>query len=159
MSTSGGTKAIIAALAANLGIAVMKFVAYVFSGSSAMLGESIHSLADSGNQVLLLIGGKRAQREATAEHPFGYGRERYVYAFLVAIILFSLGGLFSLYEGWHKIQHPEPLTVPWLPIAVLLGAIAWRASPSGPRSPRPTTSGTVSAGCSSSAGPRLRNCR
>ncbi len=123
MSTSGGTKAIIAALAANLGIAVMKFVAYVFSGSSAMLGEAIHSLADSGNQVLLLIGGKRAQREATEEHPFGYGRERYVYAFLVAIILFSLGGLFSLYEGWHKIQHPEPLTVPWLPIAVLLGAI------------------------------------
>ena len=124
MSTSGGTKAILAALAANLGIAVMKFVAYVFSGSSSMLGESIHSLADSGNQVLLLIGGRRAKRAATPEHPFGYGRERYIYAFLVSIILFSLGGLFSLYEGVHKIQHPEPLTVPWLPIAVLLGAIA-----------------------------------
>lgn len=123
MSTSGGTKAIVAALAANLGIAVMKFVAYLFSGSASMLGESVHSLADSGNQVLLLVGGKRAQRAATKEHPFGYGRERYVYAFLVAIILFSLGGLFSLYEGVHKIQHPEPLTLPWLPIAVLIGAI------------------------------------
>ena len=123
VSTSGGTKAIFAALAANLGIAVMKFVAFLFSGSSSMLGESIHSLADSGNQVLLLVGGKRSKRAATAEHPFGYGRERYVYAFLVAIILFSLGGLFSLYEGIHKVQHPEPLDVPWLPIAVLAGAI------------------------------------
>ena len=124
MSTSGGNRAIIAALLANLGIAVMKFVAFVFSGSSSMLGESIHSLADSGNQVLLLIGGKRAKRAATPEHPFGFGRERFVYAFLVSIILFSLGGLFSLYEGIHKVQHPEPLEVPWLPIAVLVGAIA-----------------------------------
>ncbi|MEO5833253.1 MAG: cation diffusion facilitator family transporter [Nakamurella sp.] len=123
MSTSGGTKAIIAALIANLGIAVMKFVAFLFSGSSSMLGESIHSLADSGNQVLLLVGGKRSKRAPTPEHPFGYGRERFVYAFLVSIILFSLGGLFSLYEGIHKVQNPEPLTVPWLPIAVLIGAI------------------------------------
>ncbi len=123
MSTSGGTKAIIAALAANIGIAVFKFIAYLFSGSSSMLGESIHSLADSGNQVLLLIGGKRSKRAATQEHPFGYGRERYMYAFLVAVILFAVGGLFSLYEGLHKIQHPEPLSVPWLPIVVLLGAI------------------------------------
>jgi cation diffusion facilitator family transporter len=123
VSTSGGSKAIVAALAANLGIAVMKFVAFLFSGSSSMLGESIHSLADSGNQVLLLVGGKRSRRAATADHPFGYGRERYVYAFLVAIILFSLGGLFSLYEGIHKVQHPEPLDVPWLPIVVLIGAI------------------------------------
>lgn len=123
VSTSGGTKAILAALLANIGIAVMKFIAYVFSGSAAMLGEAIHSVADSGNQVLLLVGGKRAQRAATPQHPFGYGRERYIYAFLVAIILFSIGGLFSLYEGIHKIQHPEPLTIPWLPIAVLIGAI------------------------------------
>lgn len=123
MSTSGGTRAIIAALIANLGIAVMKFVAFLFSGSSSMLGESIHSLADSGNQVLLLVGGKRSKRAATPQHPFGYGRERFVYAFLVSIILFSLGGLFSLYEGIHKVQHPEPLEVPWLPIAVLIGAI------------------------------------
>src|SRR5829696_9265788 len=106
MSTSGGTKAIVAALLANLGIAVTKFIAYLISGSSSMLAESVHSLADSGNQVLLLVGGKRARREADAEHPFGYGRTRYVYAFIVAIILFSVGGVFSLYEGFEKIVEP-----------------------------------------------------
>ncbi len=123
MSTSGGTKAILAALTANLGIAVTKFVAFVFSGSSSMLAESVHSLADSGNQVLLLVGAKRARRAADAEHPFGYGRERYVYAFMVAIVLFSIGGVFSVYEGVHKVQHPEPISVPWLPIAVLVISI------------------------------------
>jgi len=123
MSTSGGTKAIFAALAANLGIAVTKFIAYLLSGSSSMLAESVHSLADSGNQVLLLIGGKRASRAATPEHPFGFGRERYVYAFLVSIILFSVGGVFSIYEGGHKIQHPEPIERAWIPIVVLLIAI------------------------------------
>ncbi|MET0863055.1 MAG: cation diffusion facilitator family transporter [Nakamurella sp.] len=123
MSTSGGTKAILAALLANLGIAVTKFVAFLVSGSSSMLAESVHSLADSGNQVLLLIGGKRAKREADVEHPFGYGRERYIYAFMVSIILFSVGGVFSIYEGVHKIQHPEEINLPWVPIAVLLIAI------------------------------------
>ncbi|MEP6561226.1 MAG: cation diffusion facilitator family transporter [Nakamurella sp.] len=123
MSTSGGTKAIIAALAANLGIAVTKFLAFLVSGSSSMLAESVHSLADSGNQVLLLIGGRRAQREADVEHPFGYGRERYIYAFMVSIILFSVGGMFSIYEGVHKIQHPEEINLPWVPIVVLLIAI------------------------------------
>ena len=123
MSTSGGTKAIFAALMANLGIAVTKFAAYLLSGSSSMLAESVHSLADSGNQVLLLIGGKRASRAATEEHPFGYGRERYVYAFLVSIILFSVGGVFSIYEGVHKIQHPEPIERAWIPLTVLLIAI------------------------------------
>jgi cation diffusion facilitator family transporter len=123
VSTSGGTKAILAALLANLGIAVTKFVAFLVSGSSSMLAESVHSLADSGNQVLLLIGGKRAQREADVEHPFGYGRERYIYAFMVSIILFSVGGVFSIYEGVHKIQHPEEINLPWVPIAVLLIAI------------------------------------
>ena len=123
MSTSGGTRAIFAALLANLGIAVTKFVAFLLSGSSSMLAESVHSLADSGNQVLLLIGGKRAARAATPEHPFGYGRERYVYAFLVSIILFSVGGVFSIYEGVHKIQHPEPIERAWIPIGVLLIAI------------------------------------
>jgi len=123
VSTSGGTRAIIAALLANFGIAVTKFIAFLISGSSSMLAESVHSLADSGNQILLLIGGKRARRAATAEHPFGYGRSRYVYAFMVSIILFSVGGVFSIYEGVHKIQHPEPIEVPWLPIAVLLIAI------------------------------------
>ena len=123
MSTSGGTKAILAALLANFGIAVTKFVAYLLSGSSSMLAESVHSLADSGNQVLLLIGGKRAGRAATPDHPFGYGRERYVYAFLVSIILFSVGGVFSMYEGLHKIENPEPIDLPWVPIGVLLIAI------------------------------------
>ncbi|MET0740850.1 MAG: cation diffusion facilitator family transporter [Candidatus Nanopelagicales bacterium] len=123
MSTEGGTRAIIAALLANLGIAVAKFIGYVVSGSSSMLAESVHSLADCGNQVLLLIGGRRARRAATPEHPFGYGRERYVYAFLVSIILFTVGGMFSIYEGVHKLQHPEPLENYWVPIIVLLVAI------------------------------------
>ncbi len=123
MSAEGGTRAIIAALLANLGIAVTKFVAYLVSGSSSMLAESIHSLADSGNQVLLLVGGRRARRVATPLHPFGYGRERYVYAFIVSIVLFSVGGLFSVYEGVHKIQHPEPIRDAWLPLTVLLVAI------------------------------------
>ena len=123
MSTEGGTRAIIAALLANLGIAVTKFIAYLISGSTSMLTESVHSLADSGNQVLLIIGGRRSTRAATPEHPFGFGRERYVSAFLVSIILFSVGGVFSIYEGVHKIEHPEPIEVPWLPIAVLLISI------------------------------------
>ena len=101
MSASGGTKAIIAALLANLGIAVTKFVAYLISGSTSMLAESVHSLADSGNQVLLIIGGRRAKRAATPEHPFGFGRERYVFAFLVSIILFTV-------IGWIKPENtPE----------------------------------------------------
>ncbi|GAA2190337.1 MULTISPECIES: cation diffusion facilitator family transporter [Leucobacter] len=123
MSASGGSKAIIAALLANLGIAVTKFIAWAFSGSSSMLAEGVHSLADSGNQVLLLVGGKRAQQKADKEHPFGYGRVRYVYAFVVAIVLFSIGGVFSVYEGVSKIQHPHALEVWWLPLAVLLIAI------------------------------------
>ena len=123
MSTSGGTRAIIAALLANTGIAVTKFIAAAFSGSASMLAEGVHSLADAGNQLLLLIGGRRARRAATEEHPFGYGRSRYVYAFIVAIVLFSVGGLYSLYEGVHKIQDPHPLEIPWLPVVVLLVAI------------------------------------
>lgn len=123
MSTEGGTKAIIAALLANTGIAVTKFIAFLISGSSSMLAESVHSLADTGNQGLLLLGGKRAKKAPTPAHPFGFGRERYVWAFVVSIILFSLGGLFAVYEGVHKIQHPEPLSVVWLPIVVLLVAI------------------------------------
>ncbi|GAA4389347.1 cation diffusion facilitator family transporter [Actinomadura verrucosospora] len=125
MSAEGSTRAVITALAANLGIAVTKFVAFALTGSSSMLAEAIHSVADSSNQALLLIGGKRAQRDATEEHPFGYGRERYIYAFLVAIVLFSLGGLFALYEAWHKISDPHPIEEwQWVPIAVLLVAIA-----------------------------------
>lgn len=124
MSTEGGSRAIVAALLANTGIAVTKFIAFLVSGSSAMLAESVHSVADAGNQLLLLLGGRRARRAADREHPFGYGRERYVYAFVVAIILFSVGGVFSLYEGVAKLREPHPLENAWLPIVVLLIAIA-----------------------------------
>jgi cation diffusion facilitator family transporter len=123
MSASGGNRAIIAALLANLGIAVTKFIAFAFSGSSSMLAEGVHSLADTGNQGLLLLGGRQAKKKANAEHPFGFGRERYVYAFVVSIILFSIGGVFSIYEGIEKIQHPHELENAWLPIVVLLVAI------------------------------------
>ncbi|WP_309056009.1 cation diffusion facilitator family transporter [Streptomyces sp.] len=123
MSASGGTKAIVAALAANLAIAVAKFVAFLFSGSSSMLAESVHSLADSGNQGLLLVGGKKAQREATPQHPFGYGRERYIYAFLVSIVLFSVGGMFAIYEGYEKIHDPHEIEAWYWPVGVLVFAI------------------------------------
>jgi cation diffusion facilitator family transporter len=123
VSTSGGKTAIIAAMLANFGIALTKFVAWIFSGSSSMLAEGVHSLADTGNQLLLLRGGSLARKAATPEHPFGFGRERYVYAFVVSIILFSVGGVFSLYEGYEKLHDPHPLDVVWLPIAVLLIAI------------------------------------
>ncbi|MEU0639432.1 cation diffusion facilitator family transporter [Streptomyces albidoflavus] len=123
MSASGGTKAIVAALSANLAIAVAKFVAFLFSGSSSMLAESVHSLADSGNQGLLLLGGKRAKRQATPEHPFGYGRERYIYAFLVSIVLFSVGGMFAIYEGYEKIKHPHAIEHWYWPVGVLVFAI------------------------------------
>ena len=128
MSTEGGTKAVIVALFANVGIAVTKFVAWIFSGSSSMLAEAVHSLADSGNQLLLLIGGRVSKRRADLEHPFGYGRERYVYAFVVAIVLFSVGGLFSIYEGVNKLNDPHPLDNIWLPILVLAIAMILEAS-------------------------------
>jgi cation diffusion facilitator family transporter len=124
VSTEGGTKAVIAAAIANAGIALTKFVAFLATGSSSMLSEAIHSLADTGNQFLLLIGGKRSHRAPDAEHQFGYGRTRYVYSFVVAIILFMLGGIFSLYEGFHKITHPEELNKVWIAYVVLLIAIA-----------------------------------
>ena len=125
MAATGGTKAIVAALAANLTIAVLKFVAFVLTLSSSMLAEAIHTVADSGNQILLLVGGKRAKRAASEEHPFGYGRDRYIYAFIVSIVLFSVGGLFALYEAWDKFQHPHAIEGDfwWVPLAVLIGAI------------------------------------
>ncbi|MEV6132430.1 cation diffusion facilitator family transporter [Streptomyces violaceusniger] len=123
MSASGGTKAIVAALGANLAIAAAKFVAFAFSGSSSMLAEGVHSLADSGNQGLLLLGGKKAKREATPEHPFGYGRERYIYGFLVSIVLFTIGGVFALYEGYEKIKHPHEVEHWYWPVGVLVFAI------------------------------------
>ena len=123
MSSEGGMKAVVAALAANLGIAVSKFVAFAFTGSSSMLSEGIHSVADSGNQILLLIGNKRSKKAADAHHPFGYGRRRSVYGFIVSIVLFLVGGVFSLYEGLHKWQHPEGLEDWWIAVLVLLVAI------------------------------------
>jgi len=133
VSTEGGTKAVVAALAANTGIAITKFGAYAVTGSSSMLSEAIHSLADSGNQVLLLVGGRRAKRAADDQHQFGYGRVRYVYAFVVSIVLFCLGGLFSIYEGWHKIHAPEELTSPSvafdvLGIAIVLEGFSFRTA-------------------------------
>ncbi|OEU87141.1 cation diffusion facilitator family transporter [Streptomyces abyssalis] len=123
MSASGGSKAIIAALGANTAIAVAKFVAWIFSGSSSMLAESVHSVADAGNQALLLVGGKKAKKDASEEHPFGYGRERYIYGFLVSIVLFTIGGVFALYEGYEKIKHPHALGDWYWPVGVLVFAI------------------------------------
>ena len=131
MSTEGGTKAVVAALLANSGIAVTKFVAWLLTGASSMLAESIHSVADAGNQGLLLLGGKRSQRPATANHQFGFGRERYIYAFIVAIVLFSVGGLFALYEAFHKYEEVHAgeenqlleSSYWWVPIVVLVAAI------------------------------------
>lgn len=119
MSTEGSTRAILAALFANIGIAVTKFIAAAISGSASMLAEGIHSVADAGNQLLLIIGGRRAKRVATATHPFGYGRSRYIYAFVVSIVLFSVGGLFSINEGLSKLSHPHELEQAWLPLTVL----------------------------------------
>jgi cation diffusion facilitator family transporter len=131
VSAEGGTKAVVAALTANLFIAATKFVAFFLTQASSMLAEAIHSVADSGNQILLLVGGKRAQRAATPEHPFGYGRERYVFGFIVAVVLFSVGGLFALYEAYHKYEEVHAgkpnqlLDGPWwwVPLVVLTAAI------------------------------------
>lgn len=124
MSTAGSTRAILAALAANAGIAAAKFVGYLITGSSSMLAESVHSVADTSNQGLLLWGQRQARREADRLHPFGYGRSRYFYSFVVALVLFTLGAVFALYEGYHKIAHPEPLTSAPVAIAILVVAIA-----------------------------------
>ena len=127
---SGSKKAIIAALFANLGIAIAKFVGYVFTASSSMLAEAIHSVADTSNQALLLLGNKQATREATHEHPFGFGRERYFWSFIVALVLFTLGGLFAIYEGWHKLGEDshEIANVQWAIGILVLGLFLEGAS-------------------------------
>jgi cation diffusion facilitator family transporter len=112
-----------AALLANAGIAIAKFVGYLITGSSSMLAESVHSVADTSNQGLLLLGGRTARRAATPEHPFGYGRDRYFYSFVVALLLFSLGSVFALYEGIHKLESHEPLTSPIVAVIILVIAI------------------------------------
>ncbi len=119
MSASGSTKVVIAALAANGMIAGLKFAAATWTGSAAMLSESIHSLADTANQGLLLHGTRQSRRPADAKHPFGYARELYFWAFVVAVLLFSLGAGVAIYEGIHKLQKPEPVTDPWVNYAVL----------------------------------------
>ena len=117
-------RAIFFALGANFAIAVAKGVAAFVTGSSAMLAETVHSLADCGNQLLLLLGLRQARRAPTPEHPLGYGREIYFWSFLVAVMLFSIGGMFSVYEGVHKLRNPEPLRQWWWAVGVLLFAIA-----------------------------------
>ncbi|GGP69929.1 cation diffusion facilitator family transporter [Saccharothrix coeruleofusca] len=124
MSAGGGTKAIIAALVANAGIALAKFVGFLITGSSSMLAESVHSVADTSNQGLLLLGQKTSRRKATPNHPFGFGRDRYFYSFVVALLLFSLGSVFAIYEGIHKLQHPEELSSPLVAVGILVVAIA-----------------------------------
>jgi cation diffusion facilitator family transporter len=131
VSAEGSPRAVIAALLANVGIAITKLVAWLLTGASSMLAEAIHSVADSGNQALLLVGSRRAKREPTEAHPFGFGRERYIYAFIVSIVLFSVGGLFALYEAyhkWHEVHqgHESELLTSqwkWVPIVVLVLAI------------------------------------
>jgi cation diffusion facilitator family transporter len=120
VAADGSARAVLTALAANLGVAAAKFVAAAITGSASMLAEGVHSVADSGNQVLLLIGGRRARQAPSALHPFGYARARYIYAFLVSIVLFTLGGLYALYEGYHKILDPHPLTSPLVAVVILL---------------------------------------
>jgi cation diffusion facilitator family transporter len=127
VAAHGSTRAVLAALGANLGIAATKFVAFVITGSASMLAESVHSLADSGNQVLLLVGRRRSRRAETEEHQFGYGQERYFYGFVVAVVLFTVGALFSIYEGVHRISHPETVESPVVALAVLGVAIILEA--------------------------------
>jgi cation diffusion facilitator family transporter len=124
VSASGGSRAIIAALAANAGIALAKFVGFAITGSSSMLAEGVHSVADTANQGLLLFGRRRASRAATPEHPFGYGRDRFFYSFVVALLLFTLGSAFAIYEGVHKLAAPEELENPLVAIVILLVAVA-----------------------------------
>jgi cation diffusion facilitator family transporter len=118
-----GTRAVVAALFANGGIAIAKFGGFLVTGSASMLAESVHSMADTGNQGLLLLGTRRARRTPTPEHPFGYGRERYFWSFVVAVMLFSLGGMFALYEGVEKIRHPHELESPGVAVGILVVAI------------------------------------
>lgn len=133
MSAEGTRRAIVAAFLANLGIAISKFFAFLITGSASMLAESIHSVADTGNQGLLFLGGKRARKPPTAEHPFGYGTERYFWAFIVALVLFTLGSMFALYEGIQKLIDPHELESPiWafgvLGIAIVLEGLSLRTA-------------------------------
>ena len=122
---SGSTKAIVAAMIANGGISIAKFVGFAVTGATSMLAEAVHSVADTGNQALLLWGGRAAKKQATSSHPFGYGRERYFWSFVVALVIFTLGSLYALYEGFHKLKHvgDHGLESPWVAIGILAVAI------------------------------------
>ncbi len=122
--TDGSRKAILAAFLANMGIAITKFVGFLLTGSASLLAETVHSIADTGNQALLFLGGQRAKKAATPMHPFGYGRERYFWAFAVALVLFSMGGMFALYEGIQKLRHPHDIESLPIAIGILVIAIA-----------------------------------
>lgn len=122
MSAKEGKGAIWASFAANIGIAISKFIAFLLTGATSLLAEAVHSVVDSSNQILLLIGGRQSRRTPTRAHPFGYGRAHFLYAFIVSIVLFSLGGVFAIYEGIHKIQHPEPIASPLIAYCVLVAA-------------------------------------
>jgi cation diffusion facilitator family transporter len=122
--TEGSTKAILAAFGANFIIAIAKFIGFFITGATSMLAEAIHSVADTGNQGLLLLGGRRARRAATPDHPFGFGRSRYFYSFIVALVLFTLGGLFALFEGYEKLKHPGEIVRPSVAVIILVSAIA-----------------------------------
>jgi cation diffusion facilitator family transporter len=133
LSESGGHGATVSALAANIGIALAKFVAFAFTGSASMLAEAIHSTADTSNQALLLLGLKRSQREPTAAHPFGFGRERYFWSFVVAVVLFTIGGVASLLEGFEKFRAPHEISsAPWafgvLGVAIVLESLSLRVA-------------------------------
>ena len=121
----GSRRAILAAFFANTGIAVAKFVGFVFTGAASMLAEAVHSVADAANQGLLLLGGSRARKSATPEHPFGYGRERYFWSFVVALVLFTLGSLFALFEGFEKLRHPHELSSTGWAVGILTLAIVF----------------------------------
>ncbi len=118
-----GKKAILAALLANLGIAIAKFVGFLLTGSASLLAEAGHSVADTTNQGLLLLGGRQARKSQDESHPFGYGMTRYFWSFVVALILFSGGSMFALYEGFQKLRNPHKIDSPWIALGILVVAI------------------------------------
>lgn len=123
MSHGEGSKAVVVACLANGGIALAKIAGFMVTGAASMLAEAVHSLADTGNQALLLLGSRRGAREASEHHPFGYGRERYFWSFIVAMVLFALGSVYAIYEGVHRVLHPEPLQSPMVAIGILSVAV------------------------------------
>jgi cation diffusion facilitator family transporter len=127
MSSGTSVKVILFAFGANLGIALAKWVGFVLTASASMAAEAIHSTADCANQVLLLIGSKLSLKKPSKTHPFGYGRESFFWSFLVAVLLFSMGGVYSIFEGIHKLSHPTPIENPWLGIGILAVSILLEA--------------------------------